>query len=238
MVSARVVRRGSRPVRNSLAVVRGWHHKGVTSSVRQHRVLVGRPSFDEQKDCLVRLRRIISTIDAHAGGQPLRIITSGVPRLPGATLLERRAYLRKHHDDLRRLLLHEPRGHSDMYGAVLTEPSSVEADYGVIFMTNEGYSTMCGHGVIALTTALIETGTFPDQGPETRITYDTPAGLIQARATVSDGRVRAVRFRNVPAFRLAHNLLIRGRWSARSRSMSPLVEPGMRSFPMSRWGFP
>lgn len=157
----------------------------------------------------MRLNRIFSTVDAHAAGQPLRIITHGVPPLPGATLRERRERLRTDHDHIRRLLLHEPRGHADMYGAVLTPPSSADADYGVIFMTNGGYSTMCGHGIIALTTALIETGTFPDQGPETRITYETPAGLIQARATVDQGRVRTVRFRNVPAFRLAKDLEIR-----------------------------
>jgi len=156
----------------------------------------------------MHLNRIFSTIDAHAAGQPLRIITSGVPPLPGATLRERRTLLRTDHDEIRRLLLLEPRGHADMYGAVLTRPSSTDADYGVIFMTNSGYSTMCGHGIIALTTALIETGTFPDQGPETRITFETPAGLIQARATVDQGRVRAVRFRNVPAFRLAKDLEI------------------------------
>jgi proline racemase len=156
----------------------------------------------------MRLSRIFSTIDAHSAGQPLRIITSGVPPLPGATLRDRRERLRTDHDDIRRLLLHEPRGHANMYGAVLTRPSSADADYGVIFMTNGGYSTMCGHGIIALTTALIETGTFPDQGPETRITYETPAGLIQARASVDGGQVRAVRFRNVPAFRLAKDLKI------------------------------
>ena len=154
------------------------------------------------------LNRIFSTIDAHAAGQPLRIITHGVPPLPGASLRERRELLRTKHDGIRRLLLHEPRGHADMYGAVLTPPSSTDADYGVIFMTNGGYSTMCGHGIIALTTALIETGTFPEQGPETRITYETPAGVIQARASVDRGRVRAVRFRNVPAFRLARALEI------------------------------
>ncbi|MBA2246826.1 MAG: proline racemase family protein, partial [Chloroflexia bacterium] len=154
------------------------------------------------------LNRIFSTIDAHAAGQPLRIITHGVPPLPGVTLRDRRERLRTHHDDIRRLLLHEPRGHADMYGAVLTRPSSPDADYGVIFMTNGGYSTMCGHGIIALTTALIETGAFPNQGQETRITYETPAGVVQARASVDQGRVRAVRFRNVPAFRLARDLAI------------------------------
>jgi trans-L-3-hydroxyproline dehydratase len=152
---------------------------------------------------MMRTQRLFTAIDAHAGGQPLRILTSGVPPLQGATLLEKRADLASNHDDIRRLLLHEPRGHADMYGAVLTAPHARGADYGVIFMTNEGYSSMCGHGIIALATALIETGAFPTQGPETRITFETPVGLVQARASVDQGVVRAVRFRNVPAFRLA-----------------------------------
>lgn len=132
----------------------------------------------------------------------------GIPPLKGNTYREKRDYLRTHHDDIRRTLLQEPRGHQDMYGAVLLRSTTPEADYGVVFMTNEGYSTMCGHGIIALATALIETGQFPSQGPETRITLETPAGLVQARASVADGRVRAVRFRNVPAFRLVHDLEI------------------------------
>jgi len=149
---------------------------------------------------------MVTAIDAHAGGEPLRIVTAGgggVPHLPGATLLERRAYLREHHDDLRRFLLWEPRGHADMYGAVVTPPDDETADYGVIFLTNEGYSTMCGHGIIALTTVLIETGTFPVAGDEATITYDTPAGLVRAWAALQEGSVVEVRFRNVPAFRLA-----------------------------------
>ncbi len=133
---------------------------------------------------------------------------SGIPPLKGNTYEEKCAFLREHHDDIRRTLLHEPRGHQDMYGALLLRSTTPEADYGVMFMTSEGYSTMCGHGIIALATALIETGQFPTQGPETRITFETPAGLVQARASVSDGRVRAVRFRNVPAFRLVHDLRI------------------------------
>jgi trans-L-3-hydroxyproline dehydratase len=133
---------------------------------------------------------------------------SGIPPLKGNTYREKRAYLRDHHDDIRKILLQEPRGHQDMYGAVLLRSTTPEADYGVVFMTNDGYSTMCGHGIIALATALIETGQFPPQGPETRITFETPAGLVQARASVADGRVRAVRFRNVPAFRLVHDLAI------------------------------
>lgn len=152
---------------------------------------------------MVYLNRLISTIDAHAGGEPLRIVTGGLPPLPGRTVLDRRTYLHDHHDDLRRLLLFEPRGHADMYGAILTPPDSGDADYGVIFLTNEGYSTMCGHGIIALTTALLETGAFPCSRPETIVTYDTPAGRVVARAMIEDGKVVKVAFENVPAYQCA-----------------------------------
>jgi trans-L-3-hydroxyproline dehydratase len=114
----------------------------------------------------------------------------------------------EHLDFFRRVLLWEPRGHADMYGAILCPPVSPDADYGVLFLTNEGYSTMCGHGIIALTTALIETGALARTEPETRVTYDSPAGLIRARATIEQDRVTSVAFENVPAFRLAANLTI------------------------------
>jgi proline racemase len=148
----------------------------------------------------MRFSRLISTIEAHAGGEPLRIVTAGVPPLPGATMLERRAAMRERHDDLRRLLMWEPRGHADMYGCLLTPPVTPAATYGVLFMHNEGFSTMCGHGIIALTTALIETGAVPSAAPRVEIGYDTPAGFVLARATVADNRVRGVTFRNVPSF--------------------------------------
>ena len=125
---------------------------------------------------------VITTIDAHAAGEPLRIITGGLPELPGATILERRRYLREHLDHVRRALMWEPRGHADMYGCVVTPPVSPEADVGVVFLHNAGYSTMCGHGVIALVTALVETGTLPARGPETPVGLDTPAGLVRATA--------------------------------------------------------
>lgn len=150
--------------------------------------------------------RVFSTIDAHAAGEPLRLITAGVPDLPGASILERRAYLSEHHDDIRRALLFEPRGHADMYGAILTPPVTPDADFGVIFLTNEGYSSMCGHGVIALTTILLERGMVERAGTETEVVYDSPAGLIRARATTSDGRVASVAFTNVPAFRYARGV--------------------------------
>jgi proline racemase len=154
----------------------------------------------------MRFERIISTIDAHAAGEPLRIITAGLPPLSGATVLERRRYMAEHYDEVRRTLLFEPRGHADMYGAVLTPPVTAGADFGVLFLTNEGYSTMCGHGVIALTTALLETGMVPRREPLTEVVYDSPAGLIRASAEVEDDRVVSVAFRNVPAFRYAQGL--------------------------------
>ena len=152
--------------------------------------------------------RVFSTIDAHAAGEPLRIITAGVPPLPGATVLERRRYMAAHHDDVRRVLLFEPRGHADMYGAGLTPPVSADADFGVLFLTNEGYSTMCGHGVIALTTVLLETGMLPRRSPRTEVVYDSPAGLIRAMADIEGDRVTSVAFRNVPSFRFAQGLPI------------------------------
>jgi proline racemase len=156
----------------------------------------------------MRFNRLVSTIDAHAAGEPLRIVTAGAPVLPGATILERRRAMAAHHDELRRILLFEPRGHADMYGAILTPPVTPEAHYGVLFLTNEGYSTMCGHGVIALTTVLLETGMLPRQEPETNVGYDSPAGLIQARATVAGDQVTSVAFQNVPSFQFAKNVPI------------------------------
>ncbi|MCC6315960.1 MAG: proline racemase family protein [Thermomicrobiales bacterium] len=156
----------------------------------------------------MRCERVVSTIDAHAAGEPLRLFTAGAPPLRGATMLDRRREMQERYDHLRRALLFEPRGHADMYGAILTPPTTPEADYGVLFLTNEGYSTMCGHGIIALSTILIETGAFPATEPETTIGFDTPAGLVWARVSVANGRAVAVAFRNVPAFVYAEDIPI------------------------------
>jgi len=156
----------------------------------------------------MRFSRFISTIDAHAAGEPLRIVLAGAPPLRGRTILERRAEMLAEHDHLRRVLCWEPRGHADMYGAIVTPPVTEEADYGVLFLTNEGYSTMCGHGIVALTTALIETGHHSVAAGATlaEIAYDSPAGLIRARATIAGDRVVDVTFANVPSFRLLKDL--------------------------------
>lgn len=136
----------------------------------------------------------ITTIDMHTGGEPLRVIIDGLPPIEGQTVLEKRRYFRDHYDHLRTGLMWEPRGHADMYGAVIT--SSVDADFDVFFLHNEGYSTMCGHAIIALTKLVIETRLVDKH----EITFNVPAGRIHARATVSNGKVIETSFRNVPSF--------------------------------------
>ncbi len=151
----------------------------------------------------------ITTLDMHAAGEPLRIVTGGMTELKGDTILERRRYMRDHLDHIRRALMWEPRGHYDMYGAVVTPPVSEGADVGVLFMHNEGYSTMCGHGIIALVTALMETGALPARGRETPVTLDTPAGMVRATAHLdAAGRVKRVSFLNVPSFLYARDVAI------------------------------
>jgi trans-L-3-hydroxyproline dehydratase len=142
----------------------------------------------------------ITTIDVHVAGEPLRVITGGFPELPGKTILEKRRAARAQYDDLRRALMWEPRGHADMYGCLLLPPTTPEADLGVLFLHNEGYSTMCGHGVIGLVTAVLQNGILRKAEPETLVRLDTPSGLVTARASVENGRVRSVVFTNVPSF--------------------------------------
>ena len=144
----------------------------------------------------------IRTIDSHAAGEPLRLIVEGLPSPEGDTMLVKRAWAQKHIDHLRRSLMLEPRGHADMYGAILTEPVTSGAHAGVLFMHNEGWSTMCGHGVIAVTTIAIERELIWPGGPS--LILDSPAGRIEATASVSEGnghrKVSKVAFRNVASF--------------------------------------
>jgi trans-L-3-hydroxyproline dehydratase len=145
----------------------------------------------------------IQTIDAHTAGEPLRLIVGGFPMIEGRTILEQREFVREHHDHLRRALMLEPRGHADMYGALLTMPEHPGSHAGVLFMHNEGYSTMCGHGVIAVTTIAIERGLIdlPREADGTvRLALDSPAGPIHATATLDGPVVTNVAFRNVPSF--------------------------------------
>jgi trans-L-3-hydroxyproline dehydratase len=139
------------------------------------------------------------TLDYHTAGEPLRILRSGLPGIPGATMLAKRRYMQANHDDVRRLLMLEPRGHADMYGAVVTGPVAAGSDCGVLFLHNEGYSTMCGHGIIALATAAIDHRLFAIQDTA-RIRIDTPAGPVEASANMNDGAVESIAFLNVPSF--------------------------------------
>jgi trans-L-3-hydroxyproline dehydratase len=145
----------------------------------------------------------VTAIDSHTGGEPFRVITSGLPDLEGDTMLERRRFAKEKLDHIRRALMWEPRGHADMYGCILTPPVSPDAHTGVLFIHNEGFSTMCGHGIIALVTVLIETGMLEIEGKQSTVRIDTPAGLVTARAKVEGSKVRSVCFDNVPSFVLA-----------------------------------
>src|SRR5215471_21214344 len=137
----------------------------------------------------------VTTVDYHTAGEPFRIVAGGVPPLLGGSALERRRWAAEHLDHVRRLLVNEPRGHADMYGCFVTD--STMADLGVVFFHNEGYSTACGHGTIALVTWALESGRIEAREPETRVVVDVPSGRLETWASVAGGDVRSVRFRNV-----------------------------------------
>ena len=150
----------------------------------------------------------IRTIESHTGGEPLRLVIEGWPEIPGNTMLAKRSYAKKHHDNLRRLIMREPRGHWDMYGAILTEPVNKESDFGVLFMHNEGFSTMCGHGVIAVVTSLLDMKIARLPGGRRTLRLDTPAGLVIAEPHMVGRRVKSVAFENVPSFVLAKDQFV------------------------------
>ncbi len=149
----------------------------------------------------------ITTTEMHTGGEPLRVVESGFPPLSGATILDKRRYARDNLDHLRRLLIYEPRGHYDMYGAVFVEPDLPEADLAVLFIHNEGYSTMCGHAVIALGRYAIDKGLVKNPtSPETVVNMQVPCGLVKATVEYEKGKTGNVRFDSVPAFAYATDI--------------------------------
>jgi trans-L-3-hydroxyproline dehydratase len=145
----------------------------------------------------------IHTVEMHTGGEPVRIVAAGYPPIPGTTILAKRRHAREHLDHLRRLLIFEPRGHTDMYGVIPVEPDLAEADLAVLFMHNEGYSTMCGHAVIALGRYAVDRGLVAVREPETVVKIQCPCGLVIAVVEVAGGRPGRVRFESVPAFAFA-----------------------------------
>jgi proline racemase len=156
-------------------------------------------------------RARVETVDYHTGGEPFRIVTGGVEAPRGGTILERRRDALQRLDHVRRLLVFEPRGHADMYGCFVVPPNDDGAHLGVVFFHNAGYSTTCGHGAIALVTWALEEGVVERREGENHVVVDVPSGRLDTWAQVEGGRVRSVRFRNVPAFVWAAGLEAAGR---------------------------
>jgi len=174
----------------------------------------------------------IRTVDYHTAGEPFRIVTAGVDGLRGATILDKRRDALERLDHVRRLLVHEPRGHADMYGCHVVEPNDDDADLGVVFFHNSGYSTACGHGTIALVTWALDSGVIEPREGENHVVVDVPSGRLETWAVVENGRVASVRFRNVPSFVWAEGVEIRSRTvdvafgGAFYASLEERVEPG------------
>ena len=156
----------------------------------------------------MRVERIIATIDTHTGGQPTRTVIGGLPHIPGKTIVEKMNYMKEKMDWVRTALMFEPRGHSAMSGAVLTEPTHPDADIGVFFIQTDGYMPMCGHSTIGVSTALVETGMVKCEAPVTHITFDTPAGLTRVRVNVENGIAKGVTLRNIPSFLFAADVVV------------------------------
>jgi len=142
----------------------------------------------------------IKTIDMHTGGEPLRVIVSGFPELKGNAVLEYRRYCKENFDHLRTALMFEPRGHADMYGCILVPPNDDKGDFGILFLHNEGYSTMCGHAIIAIATLAVEMKWIAIKEGDNELKIDAPCGRITAFANVKKGKVTGVRFHCVPSF--------------------------------------
>ena len=133
----------------------------------------------------MRAARYLAAVDSHTEGMPTRVVTGGVEPLPGATMLERKLHFETQRDDLRLLLMREPRGHSAMSGAILQPSTREDADWGVLFIEVSGCLPMCGHGTIGVATVLVETGMVAVSEPETVVRLDTPAGVVEARVAVA-----------------------------------------------------
>lgn len=150
----------------------------------------------------MRTSHVYHAVDSHTEGMPTRVITGGVPPIPGLTMAERRLWFMEHRDDLRKLLMREPRGHGAMSGVILQPSTRPDADWGVLYIEVSGLLPMCGHGTIGAATVLVETGMVEVIEPVTTVRLDTPAGLVVAEVAVRDGRAESVTIRNVASFLL------------------------------------
>ncbi|MFC4121272.1 proline racemase family protein [Nonomuraea zeae] len=148
----------------------------------------------------MRTKRVFHAVDSHTEGMPTRVITGGVGVIPGGSMAERRVYFRDHLDDIRTLLMTEPRGHAAMSGAILQPPTRPDADWGVLFIEVSGLLPMCGHGTIGVATVLVETGMVEVVEPVTTLRLEVPAGLVEVDVAVEDGAATSVTLRNVPSY--------------------------------------
>lgn len=148
----------------------------------------------------MKFSKFIFTIDSHTMGEPTRVVIAGIPPVPGNSMMEKKIYLEKELDYIRKFLMLEPRGHSGMFGSILTKPVNPSADLGVVFMDTKGYLNMCGHGVIGTVTVALKRRFIPMKKPITEVILDTPAGLVKTQAKISRNRVEEVTFQGVPSF--------------------------------------
>ncbi len=148
----------------------------------------------------LRVGPVIEAVDAHAAGEPGRVIVGGVTGVPGATMFEAMTWLQAHRDDLRLRMLREPRGYPAANCNLLLPTWNAEADAGYVIMEQVEYPGMSGTNTMCVVTVLLETGILPMTEPTTELTLESPAGLIRVTAACADGKVQGVTFRNVPAF--------------------------------------
>ena len=165
----------------------------------------------------MRISNIITAVDTHVCSEPGRVITGGVLDVPGATMFEKRLYLERHVEHLRKLMLREPRGYPAANCNLILPPTHPEAQAGFVIMEQVEYPPMSGTNTIAVTTMLLETGMIPMIEPVTELTLESPARLIRVRAEVAHGKVTSVTFRSVPAFAVHLGPLSRCRRLGRSR---------------------
>lgn len=148
----------------------------------------------------MQYKKHIFVVDSHTAGEPTRIVVGGVGPIPGSTMSEKKEYLANNNDQIRTMLMHEPRGHKDMFGSIIMEPTDKRADLGIVFMDSGGYLNMCGHGSMGAAAMAVEIGLVKVEEPQTKIVFDTPAGLVRATVEVHDGKAMSVTIENVPAF--------------------------------------
>ena len=147
----------------------------------------------------MQFKNIISTIDSHTGGMPVRMVVSGIPNIPGETMIKKRNFVEKNLEYLKSLV-YEPRGNNNMTVCILTSPCNNKSDFGLLFISPAGFINMCGHGIIGVSVSVVEMGIIEPVEPVTNITIDTSAGIIHSKVYIQEGKCKKVSFQNAPAF--------------------------------------